>query len=139
MTIPPSRRLRLRQTTAALDSHPVDAHVGARVKLRRVLVGLSQSQLGEALGLTFQQIQKYERAGNRISPSVLYHIAQVLDVPISFFFDDMGDGQTLPVVKPDNPMARPESMELIHHYYGIPEAVRGRFFQLVKAMAKNGL
>ena len=126
MTIPPSRR-----------PHPIDVHVGARVKLLRVLVGMSQSQLAEAIGLTFQQIQKYERAGNRISASALYGIAQVLDVPVSFFFDDMADVQPQPVIQPDDLIARPESMELIHHYYAIPEAVRRQFFQLVKVMAKN--
>lgn len=107
--------------------------------MRRVLVGLSQSQLGEAIGLTFQQVQKYERAGNRISASMLYHIAQVLDVPVSFFFDDMADGQRLPVAQPDDTMTRSESVELIRHYYGLPEAVRRQVFQLVKAMTQHGV
>lgn len=68
---------------------PVDVHVGNRIRLRRTLLGLSQEKLGEALGLTFQQIQKYERGANRVGASRLYDLSQVLDVPIGFFFDDM--------------------------------------------------
>jgi len=71
--------------------NPVDVHVGARMRLRRTLLGISQEKLGEAIGLTFQQIQKYERGTNRISASRLFDLARVLDVPISFFFDDMPD------------------------------------------------
>lgn len=66
---------------------PVDRHVGSRVRMRRITVGLSQEKLGEALGVTFQQIQKYEKGTNRISASRMQNIAQVLGVPVSFFFD----------------------------------------------------
>ena len=69
--------------------HPVDVHVGSRLKLRRKLLDLSQAKLGDAVGLTFQQIQKYERGTNRMGGSRLHQFAQFLDVPISFFFDDM--------------------------------------------------
>jgi len=69
--------------------HPVDIHVGARLRQRRHLVGLSQSKLSESVGLTFQQIQKYERGTNRISSSRLYEFAKVLAVPVSYFFDEM--------------------------------------------------
>ncbi len=68
---------------------PIDVHVGSRVRLRRTLLGMSQERLGEALGLTFQQVQKYERGVNRIGASRLFDLSRVLDVPISFFFDDM--------------------------------------------------
>src|SRR3546814_3329079 len=68
---------------------PVDVHVGGRVRLRRTLLGMSQEKLGSALGLTFQQIQKYERGTNRIGSSRLHQLSRVLDVPVSFFFDDM--------------------------------------------------
>src|SRR4028118_420756 len=68
---------------------PIDVHVGGRVRLRRTLLGMSQERLGEALGLTFQQVQKYERGVNRIGASRLFDLSRVLDVPISFFFDDM--------------------------------------------------
>src|SRR5918997_5934088 len=70
---------------------PIDVHVGGRVRLRRTLMGMSQERLGEALGLTFQQVQKYERGVNRIGASRLFDLARVLDVPIGFFFDDMPD------------------------------------------------
>jgi transcriptional regulator with XRE-family HTH domain len=70
-------------------SSPIDTHVGSRVRLRRTLLGMSQEKLGEALGLTFQQVQKYERGVNRIGASRLFDLSRVLDVPIGFFFDDM--------------------------------------------------
>ncbi len=69
--------------------HPVDTHVGSRVRLRRKLLGLNQAQLGDAVGLTYQQVQKYERGANRVGASRLYQFSQFLDVPVSFFFDDM--------------------------------------------------
>ena len=68
--------------------NPVDVRVGARLRLRRNMLGLSQEKLGELIGLTFQQIQKYERGANRIGASRLYELSRVLDVPVSFFFDD---------------------------------------------------
>ena len=70
--------------------NPVDGHVGARVRLRRMLMGISQEKLGEQLGLTFQQVQKYEKGVNRISASRLFDLAQVLNVPVQFFFDEIG-------------------------------------------------
>ncbi len=69
--------------------HPVDVHVGARVRMRRTLLGMTQTDLGDAVGLTFQQVQKYERGTNRISASRLYDLARVLDVSIEHFFEDM--------------------------------------------------
>src|SRR5712671_7409467 len=70
-------------------SHAVDIHVGARMRQRRTLLGMSQTKLGDAVGLTFQQIQKYERGSNRVSSSRLFEFAKVLDVPVSYFFDEM--------------------------------------------------
>src|SRR5689334_4362799 len=69
--------------------NPVDVHVGARVRQRRTLLGMSQEKLGDALGLTFQQVQKYERGANRIGASRLHHVSQVLDVPVGYFFEDL--------------------------------------------------
>src|ERR1700681_831166 len=69
--------------------NPVDVHVGSRVPLRRTLLGMSQEKLGDAIGLTFQQVQKYERGANRIGASRLFDLSRVLDVPVSFFFEDM--------------------------------------------------
>ncbi len=81
-------------TTATLSAlsvkkspDPVDKHVGTRVRMRRMLVGMSQEKLGEALGLTFQQVQKYEKGSNRIGASRLQQIAQILKVPVDFFFE----------------------------------------------------
>jgi transcriptional regulator with XRE-family HTH domain len=67
--------------------NPTDKHVGARVRMRRMMLGMSQEKLGDALGLTFQQVQKYEKGANRIGASRLQQIAQILQVPVSFFFE----------------------------------------------------
>lgn len=133
---------------------PIDAHVGARIRLRRTLLGMSQEKLGEALGLTFQQVQKYERGVNRVGASRLFDLSRVLDVPISFFFDDMpeplaganGSYQTTRAVGGfaegqngfggDEIMNRRETLELVRAYYRISEpAVRKRVFDLIKSMA----
>ena len=106
--------------------NPVDVHVGKRVRLRRTLLGLSQEKLGLALGLTFQQVQKYERGANRIGCSRLYHLTQILDVPVSFFFDDMpafeegaAPGMREGPAKPfePDPLAKRETLELVRAYY----------------------
>jgi transcriptional regulator with XRE-family HTH domain len=134
------------------QSHPVDRHVGSRVRLRRTLLGMSQEKLGEAIGLTFQQVQKYERGANRISASRLYDLSVVLDVPVSFFFDDMPPADTagFPANDPNDgfpdeissacpqpdPMAKRETLELVRAYYQIGEPmVRKRIFELAKALA----
>jgi transcriptional regulator with XRE-family HTH domain len=72
--------------------NPIDIHVGSRVRLRRMMLSMSQEKLGESLGITFQQIQKYEKGTNRIGASRLQHIARVLQVPVSFFFEDAPGG-----------------------------------------------
>jgi transcriptional regulator with XRE-family HTH domain len=129
--------------------NPVDVHVGSRVRLRRTLLGLSQEKLGEALGLTFQQVQKYERGANRIGASRLFDLSRVLDVPISFFYDDMSPeisaksprniiGMAEQAVEPfePDPLAKRETLELVRAYYCIKEsAVRKRIFGLTKALA----
>jgi transcriptional regulator with XRE-family HTH domain len=85
---------------------PIDVHVGSRIRLRRTLLGMSQERLGEALGLTFQQVQKYETGVNRVSASRLFDLSRVLDVPIGFFFDDV----------PDVVLSRRETLELVGAY-----------------------
>src|SRR5678816_919138 len=70
--------------------NPVDIHVGGRVRLRRTLLGMSQEKLADALGLTFQQVQKYERGANRIGASRLHQLSRILEVPVAFFFEEMG-------------------------------------------------
>ncbi len=132
---------------------PIDVHVGSRVRLRRTLLGMSQERLGEALGLTFQQIQKYERGVNRIGASRLFDLSRVLDVPISFFFDDMpatvggsqsfarrsgGFAEDLAPFE-DDTLHRRETLELVRAYYRIQDpAVRRRVFDLIKAMTPVG-
>jgi transcriptional regulator with XRE-family HTH domain len=127
--------------------NPVDVHVGARVRLRRTLLGLSQEKLGEAIGLTFQQVQKYERGANRIGSSRLFDLSRVLDVPIGFFFDEMpadvaasSPAQSRgmaeePVSYELDPMAKRETLELVRAYYKIADpATRKRLFELTKAL-----
>ena len=128
---------------------PVDVHVGRRVRLRRTLLGMSQEKLGQAIGLTFQQIQKYERGANRIGASRLFELSKVLDVPGSFFFDDMADEvkayagrpaggfaeQEQMAYEPD-PLTKRETLELVRAYYRITSPqVRKRLFELVKSIA----
>ncbi len=129
---------------------PIDVHVGSRIRLRRTLTGMSQERLGEALGLTFQQVQKYERGVNRVGASRLYDLSRVLDVPISFFFDDMpdtsGNGNGAVHVAGfaersdfgghgDDPLSKRETLELVRAYYRITDpSVRKRVFDLIKSM-----
>lgn len=129
--------------------NPVDIHVGSRVRLRRMLMGMSQEKLGDAIGLTFQQVQKYERGANRIGASRLYDLTRVLDVPVSFFFDDLNTEATGavrsettrpaadPAAHPEpDPMIRRETLELVRAYYRIPDPqIRRRLFDLTKAIA----
>ncbi len=126
--------------------NPVDVHVGHRVRLRRTLLGMSQDRLGQALGLTFQQVQKYERGANRIGSSRLYRLSQILDVPVSFFFDDMppldesaapGLRESPPEPFEKDPMIKRETLELVRAYYRIADpTARKRLYELTKAMAK---
>ncbi|HYC06041.1 MAG TPA: helix-turn-helix transcriptional regulator [Azospirillaceae bacterium] len=116
--------------------NPIDIHVGQRLRLRRTLLGLSQESLGEAVGITFQQLQKYERGANRISASRLFNLAQVLGVPVSFFFDELNIGGVPAVASETDSMARRETLELVRAYYRINDgSVRRRAFELVKALA----
>ncbi|MDA0990485.1 MAG: helix-turn-helix transcriptional regulator [Verrucomicrobia bacterium] len=106
--------------------HPVDVHVGQRLRMRRTLVGLSQEKLGEALALTFQQVQKYERGKNRVSASRLFELSKILDVPVSYFFEDMQNNLggiyratvSSPNKEPD-PMSKRETLEFVWAYYRI--------------------
>jgi transcriptional regulator with XRE-family HTH domain len=130
---------------------PIDVHVGSRIRLRRTLLGMSQERLGEALGLTFQQVQKYERGVNRVGASRLFDLSRVLDVPISFFFDDMPDSLAadfggLPNRRAtghaesqdpfgDDTLSRRETLELVRAYYRITDpSIRKRVFDLIKSM-----
>ena len=142
------------QTAAGTERvpRPIDIHVGSRIRLRRTLLGMSQERLGDALGLTFQQVQKYERGLNRVGASRLFDLARVLDVPISFFFDDLPDTLAAPgPLTPqrrlagfaenqdpfgDDTMSRRETVELVRAYYRISDgSIRKRILDLIKTMA----
>jgi transcriptional regulator with XRE-family HTH domain len=133
---------------------PVDVHVGGRIRLRRTLMGMSQERLGDALGLTFQQVQKYERGVNRVGASRLFDLSRVLDVPISFFYDNMpeplgvsGGSSPQPAravtgfaeqqagFGHDETQNTRETLELVRAYYRITDpSVRKRVFDLMKSM-----
>jgi transcriptional regulator with XRE-family HTH domain len=134
-------------------SHPVDVHVGLRMRQRRALLGMSQTVLGNSVGLTFQQVQKYERGSNRMGSSRLYEFAKVLDVPVSYFFDEMpsnalsgrpmsgrgrkdgfGEADT-PFKQDKDPLIKRETLELVRAYYKIREGrVRKRIYETIKAV-----
>ena len=130
---------------------PVDVHVGARIRLRRTLMGMSQERLGDALGLTFQQVQKYERGVNRVGASRLFDLSRILDVQISYFYDNMPDSLMGGAPRPARPlhafaeqqdgfgtdeaMNKRETMELVRAYYRITDPnVRKRMLDLIKSM-----
>lgn len=130
------------------ESNPIDIHVGTRLRHRRTLLGMSQGKLGETVGLTFQQIQKYERGANRIGASRLYDLSRVLDVPISYFFEEMPTelshdrykevsqqlSTDVSAFETDN-MTRRETLELVRNYYQITNpAIRRRVFELTKVL-----
>lgn len=123
--------------------NPVDVHVGARVRLRRTLLGMSQEKLGDAIGLTFQQVQKYERGANRIGASQLYDLSRVLDVPVSYFFEEFGETSPASGVSEQpaesygaNPMMKRETLELVRAYLRISDPqIKRRLFELAKALA----
>lgn len=129
---------------------PVDVHVGARIRLRRTLLGMSQERLGDALGLTFQQVQKYERGANRVGASRLFDLSRILDVPINFFYDNMTDATSAggAASRPatgfaeqqegfgtDDTLSKRETLELVRAYYRITDPnIRKRMFDLMKSM-----
>jgi transcriptional regulator with XRE-family HTH domain len=136
-----------RGRTPSGKPNPIDVHVGTRVRLRRTLMGMSQERLGDALGLTFQQVQKYERGANRIGASRLFDLSRVLEVPISYFYEDMADGvqsasprhmvkaQEEPPEAARNMLAQRETLELVRAYYRITDpAVRRHVYDLAKAL-----
>lgn len=136
----PGRRRVGRPPTAG-NPNPVDIHVGSRVRLRRTLLGMSQERLGEALGLTFQQVQKYERGANRIGASRLFDLAKALQVPVGFFFDDLPEGVAegappMASVQDDDPMQRRETIELVRAFYRIQDpTARRRLYELARSIA----
>ena len=131
-----------------MPRNPVDVHVGNRLKLRRTIIGMSQDKLGQTVGLTFQQIQKYEKGANRIGASRLYQFATVLDVPPAWFFDGLEgqpvegrNGDVLAAAISDMaPMAAfsREDIELLRAFQAVTNPVlRRRVADLVRAMAET--
>lgn len=119
--------------------HPVDVHVGKRVRHRRWMNGTTQQQLAEAVGIKFQQIQKYETGMNRVSASRLWDIAKVLNVPVSFFFEGLDAGPAVAGTSSDMPsdiLTDKEALEFLRSYYAIPENQRRRLFDLARVLSE---
>lgn len=114
--------------------HPVDAHVGKRIRHRRWMVGMTQQQLADKVGIKFQQIQKYETGMNRVSASRLWDIAETLGVTTSFFFEGLNNAAV--AAGGSDIMADKEAMELVRSYYAIPEAQRRRLFDLARVLSE---
>jgi len=128
---------------------PIDKYVGSRVRARRMGLRLSQTKLGEAIGVTFQQVQKYENGANRIGASNLYKIGRTLGVEVGFFFEGMPDYDAQErggafglaeeaAVFDHDPMSSREAIELMHNYFRIKDPlVRNRLFQFVRSLSKS--
>ncbi|MCA2014053.1 helix-turn-helix domain-containing protein [Pararhodobacter sp. CCB-MM2] len=115
--------------------HPVDVHVGKRIRHRRWMVGMTQQQLADSVGIKFQQIQKYETGMNRVSASRLWDIARTLGVQIGFFFEGLGGEEDTQASIEADILANKEAMELVRAYYAIPEAQRKRLFDLARVLS----
>jgi len=128
------------------QANPVDAHVGHRVRLRRMLIGMSQERLGELLGLTFQQVQKYEKGINRIGAGRLFEVAGILGVPVSFFYGDAdANGQSSTFAEGEEPppvmefLASGEGLQLSLAFMRIKDVkIRRRILDLVRSLADEG-
>ncbi|MFQ5928046.1 MAG: helix-turn-helix domain-containing protein [Terriglobia bacterium] len=148
-----AKPLRARSATGTVSAEggpqPVDVYVGGRVRMRRTLLGMSQEKLGRAVGLTFAQIQKYECGVNRVGASRLFDLSRILDVPVSFFFEDLpanfarrrarraGGLVEAPAPFEHDPLSKRETLELVRAYYGVTDRrVRKRVLDLIKSLAK---
>jgi transcriptional regulator with XRE-family HTH domain len=128
--------------------NPIDIHVGSRIRLRRTMLGMSQEKLGESLGITFQQIQKYEKGTNRVGASRLQNISAILNVPVSFFFEDapgdqVGGATGMAEASSSNYvvdfLSSAEGLQLNRAFVKIADPkVRRRLVDLVKALAAEG-
>ena len=119
-------------------AHPVDLHVGKRIRHRRWLVGITQQQLAEKVGIKFQQIQKYETGANRVSASRLWDISETLNVSISFFFEGIEKSKETSQAGdavPEDLMGDKEALDLVRSYYSIPENQRRRLFDLARVLS----
>ena len=146
----------IRGRTEDNEPNPIDIHVGKRIRLRRTILHITQQQLAEMLGLTFQQVQKYEKGMNRVGASRLWDISRVLNVPMGFFFDDIDETSiahspmmlnkdvaelALSDIQPavdDDPMKRAETLELVRAYYKITNrAVAKDIFNLLVSLSRS--
>ena len=127
-------------------AHPVDVHVGKRIRQRRWLIGMTQQQLAHRVGIKFQQIQKYETGANRVSASRLWDIAEALETPVAFFFEGFKNEMTTEAVDaaevngaahgvPPDILADKEALDLVRSYYAIPENQRRRLFELARVLS----
>jgi transcriptional regulator with XRE-family HTH domain len=129
-----ARRVRKTKSRRSSDEVEIDQHIGQRVRERRIVLGLSQTNLADGLGITFQQLQKYEKGHNRIAAGRLYGCAQLLDVPPDFFFEGLegSDSGTPDETRSD------EALKLARAYYRIDDpAKRQRVRRLVQAVAAS--
>ncbi|WP_179380136.1 helix-turn-helix domain-containing protein [Jannaschia marina] len=113
--------------------HPVDIHVGKRIRHRRWIVGMTQQQLAEKVGIKFQQIQKYETGMNRVSASRLWEISETLEVPVGHFFEGLNDDAQ--AGEGYDFLSDKEAMELIRAYYAMPENQRRKLFDLARVLS----
>jgi len=121
------------------EPHSVDIHVGSRLRQRRTALGITQQDLATSQGVTFQQVQKYERGANRISASRLYHLSEVLDVPVTFFFEGISTtsttAPTAETTEYTDPLTTPEAIELAAAYHAISDqAICHRLLDLARAL-----
>ncbi len=119
-------------------AHPVDVHVGKRIRQRRWMVAMTQQGLAERVGIKFQQIQKYETGANRVSASRLWDIADALGVEVSFFFEGLesnGGGKTVEAAARSDLLGDKEALDLVRSYYAIPENQRRRLFELARVLS----
>ena len=124
-------------TRSTLLNRPVDVHVGKRIRHRRWMVGMTQQQLAEKVGIKFQQIQKYETGMNRVSASRLWDISSALSVPIGFYFEGLEHSNSDQNEQnlPSDILADKEALELVRSYYSIPENQRRRLFELARVLS----
>jgi len=132
-------RQRRRKTISEDGPDPVDIHVGARLRQRRTLLGMSQEKLAAAFGVSFQQIQKYERGANRVSASRLHQLTRILNVPVGYFFEGIVDLQhNGSATHPGNDsemVASRETLELVRAYYRIEDpTIRRRLVDLLRSL-----
>lgn len=122
--------------------HLVDSHVGKKIRQRRWLLDMTQQQLAEAVGIKFQQIQKYETGANRVSASRLWDISEVLGIPVAAFFEGVNRQDPAPqsdtCILPDDPLEDKEAIALIRSYYGIPQSERRRLVDLARVLSDVG-